>query len=127
MECTECGVDLNWENWYHSDCIQGKHICKHCKNKHASEWQRNHPEEWKKINNASCRKWLKNHPEVNRENSMKFYYENLEICRKYSKAKYYCKVHGIPSPHLRNEFWKDSNVRVARMSNGQFISWKDLN
>jgi hypothetical protein len=73
---------------------------------------------------VATREYQKNHPEVAKKCYMKFHQKNLEIFRKYDCAKGYNRRHGIPSPHLRNEVWNGSKKKVARQSNGQFISWK---
>jgi antitoxin component HigA of HigAB toxin-antitoxin module len=100
-----------------------KHNAYH--NAYIKKRRQNDPEFRKKLN-SSVRKYLRNHPEVNARNTKKFRQENLELCRKYDAVKHYCKYHGMSSPHLRNEFWNGSKVRVSRMSNGQFISWKEV-
>jgi len=71
-------------------------------------------------------RWQKSHPESHLKASKKFRYENLEIYREYSRVRACCKYHALPSPHLRNEVWKDTKVIVARESNGQFISWREV-
>ena len=71
--------------------------------------------------------WLSKHPEKRREylakrqNNWRNKFKKVWI--PYHRIETRCRRKKLPKPSLCTEKWNNKNIKVARESNGRFISW----
>jgi ABC-type nitrate/sulfonate/bicarbonate transport system substrate-binding protein len=95
-------------------------------NLQSLQWKRNHPEETKEL----VKKYRERHPEKVREfvriGENRRYHEFPEVSRNFGRVQAYNIYHHLPQPKIHFEVWDENLVRIARESNGRFISWKEV-
>lgn len=91
------------------------------------ENQRKYEREYRERNPELCRQMVLQsrlkHPDYP---DYRYAYYGTNLYRKYQRFHNYSWRHGLPYSYLRIELWNSSKIRVARESNGRFISWKEV-